>query len=243
MKIIGIIPARYGSSRLPGKPLKDILGKPMIQHVYERASQAKLIDELIVATDDQRIVDAVEAFGGKAMLTGDHPTGSDRIAEVARHFDCDCVVNIQGDEPLIMPEIIDEITEALVSDPTQVMTTGCYQIREELYHNPNVVKVVFDKDFNAMMFSRSMIPYPRNTEHLAVYEHIGIYAYTKAFLLKYITLPDTALSLTESLEQLKVMENGYKIKIVPTKFNYDALSVDTQEDLDEVTRIMKERGA
>lgn len=243
MKIIGIIPARYGSSRLPGKPLKDILGKPMIQHVYERASQAKLIDELIVATDDQRIVDAVEAFGGKAMLTADHPTGSDRIAEVVRNFDCDCVVNIQGDEPLIMPEIIDEITEALVSDPAQVMTTGCYQIREELYHNPNVVKVVFDLDSNAMMFSRSMIPYPRNTEHLAVYEHIGIYAYTKAFLLQYITLPNTVLSMTESLEQLKVMENGYKIKVVPTKFNYDALSVDTQEDLDEVIRIMKERNA
>lgn len=242
MKTIGIIPARYGSSRLPGKPLKDILGKPMIQHVYERASRAKLIDDLIVATDDQRIVDAVEAFGGKAMLTSkDHPTGSDRIAEVAGNYDCDNVINIQGDEPLIMPEIIDEITEALLADPSLVMATGCYQISEELYHNPNVVKVVFDKDQFAMMFSRSLIPYPRKVENLAVYEHIGIYAYTKAFLMKYITLPQTPLSTAESLEQLKAMENGYKIKVIPTKFGYNALSVDTQEDLDEVIRILKER--
>ena len=243
MKTIGIIPARYGSSRLPGKPLKDILGKPMIQHVYERASRAKLIDDRIVATDDPRIVDAVESFGGKAMLTSkDHPTGSDRIAEVAGKYDCDNVINIQGDEPLIMPEIIDEITEALLADPSLVMATGCYQISEELYHNPNVVKVVFDKDQFAMMFSRSLIPYPRKAENLAVYEHIGIYAYTKAFLMKYITLPQTPLSTAESLEQLKAMENGYRIKVIPTKFGYNALSVDTQEDLDEVIRILKERG-
>ncbi|MBR1455559.1 MAG: 3-deoxy-manno-octulosonate cytidylyltransferase [Oscillospiraceae bacterium] len=243
MKTIGIIPARYGSSRLPGKPLKDILGKPMIQHVYERASRAKRIDELIVATDDERIVAAVEAFGGKAMLTAkDHPTGSDRIAEVARRYECDNVINIQGDEPLIMPEIIDEITEALISDPSLVMATGCYQIPEALYHNPNVVKVVFDREGYAMMFSRSLIPYPRKAEGLAVYEHIGIYAYTRDFLMKYVTLPQTPLSTAESLEQLKVMENGYRIKVVPTKFGYNALSVDTQEDLDEVIRIMKERG-
>lgn len=242
MKTIGVIPARYGSSRLPGKPLKDILGKPMIQHVYERASQAKLLDELIVATDDRRIIDAVEGFGGKAVLTAkDHPTGSDRIAEVVRSYDCENVVNIQGDEPLVMPEIIDEIAQALILDKTQVMVTGCYQIREELYHNPNVVKVVFDRNHDAMLFSRSMIPYPRNSDGLAVYEHIGIYAYTKAFLMKYITLPNTPLSIAESLEQLKVMENGYKIKVVPTRYHYDALSVDTQEDLDEVIRLMKER--
>jgi 3-deoxy-manno-octulosonate cytidylyltransferase (CMP-KDO synthetase) len=243
MKIIGIIPARYSSTRLPGKPLKDICGKPMIQHVYERALQAKLIDQVIVATDDQRIVDAVQSFGGIAALTRkDHPTGSDRIAEVARLYDCDIVVNIQGDEPLVPPQTIDEITQVLVDDPTQVMATGCYQIGEDLYHNPNVVKVVFDKSYDAMMFSRSLIPYPRNTEKFAAYEHIGIYAYTKEFLLKYITLPNTPLCDTESLEQLKVMENGYAIKIVPTKFPYNALSVDTQEDLDEVIRIIKSKG-
>lgn len=244
MNTIGVIPARYGSSRLPGKPLKDILGKPMIQHVYEQAKKAKYLDEVIVATDDDRIVKAVMNFGGKAVLTSkDHPTGSDRIAEVAKNYDCRYVINIQGDEPLIMPEIIDEIADAVINGENVVMATGCYKIREEYYHNPNVVKVVFDKDNYAMLFSRSLIPYPRKAEGMAAYEHIGIYAYTKEFLLKYITLPDTPLSQTESLEQLKAMENGYRIKIVPTKFNYDALSVDTQEDLDEVIAIMKRRGA
>jgi 3-deoxy-manno-octulosonate cytidylyltransferase (CMP-KDO synthetase) len=212
----------------------------MIQHVYERASQSKLLDVVIVATDDERIVEAVEAFGGTAAFTRkDHPTGSDRIAEVAKEYECDIVVNIQGDEPLVPPEVIDEITQVLVNDPAQVMATGCYQIGEDLYNNPNVVKVVFDSNFNAMMFSRSLIPYPRNTARFAAYEHIGIYAYTKDFLLKYITLPATPLSDTESLEQLKVMENGYTIKMVPTKFPYNALSVDTQEDLDMVVRIIQ----
>ena len=243
MKILGIIPARYESSRLPGKPLKDICGKPMIQHVYERATQSKLIEKVIVATDDERIVNAVRGFGGEAALTSkSHPTGTDRIAEVAKQYDCDIVVNIQGDEPLILPDIIDEITNILVNDKSQVMATGCYRIGEELYNNPNVVKVVRDLAGNALLFSRSLIPYPRNKELFEAFEHIGIYAYTKAFLLKYITLPNTPLALTESLEQLKVMENGYKIKVVQTKYNYDALSVDTQEDLDEVIRIIRERG-
>jgi len=243
MKILGIIPARYESSRLPGKPLKDICGEPMIQHVYERATQSKLIEKVIVATDDERIVNAVRGFGGEAALTSkSHPTGTDRIAEVAKQYDCDIVVNIQGDEPLILPDIIDEITNILVNDKSQVMATGCYRIGEELYNNPNVVKVVRDLAGNALLFSRSLIPYPRNKELFEAFEHIGIYAYTKAFLLKYITLPNTPLALTESLEQLKVMENGYKIKVVQTKYNYDALSVDTQEDLDEVIRIIRERG-
>jgi 3-deoxy-manno-octulosonate cytidylyltransferase (CMP-KDO synthetase) len=241
MKVIGIIPARYGSSRLPGKPLKDLCGKPMIQHVYERAAKAHTIDHLVVATDDQRIIDAVVAFGGDAFLTSkDHKTGSDRIAEVAKHMDCDIVVNIQGDEPLISPQIIDEIVEVLINDISLGMTTGCYRITDEkLYDNPNVVKVVTDKNGNAMMFTRSLLPYPRNKEQFAAYEHIGIYAYTKEFLMTYVTLPETPLSFTESLEQLRVMENGYRIRVVNTKFPYNALSVDTYEDLCEVERIMK----
>ena len=243
MKVIGIIPARYGSSRLPGKPLKNICGKPMIQHVYEQASKSKLIGHIIVATDDERIIEAVKAFGGEAILTrADHPNGSSRIAEVVEKYDCDIVVNIQGDEPLIMPEIIDEFTLALINDSTQVMTTGCYQISAELFENPNVVKVVFDCHNNAMMFSRSLIPYPRNKEGHAVYEHIGIYVYTREFLLKYITLPDTPLSKSESLEQLKVLENGYNIRVVETKFPYNAISVDTQEDLEKVIQLMKSKG-
>jgi len=240
MNIIGIIPARYNSTRLPGKPLKDICGKPMIQHVYENALKSELLSRVIVATDDKRIVEAVTGFNGEVMMTSaNHKSGSDRIAEVAQNIDCDIVVNIQGDEPLIMPEIIDEIANELVVDQTVIMSTGSYQIQEEeLLNNPNVVKVVTDINSDALYFSRSLIPYPRNNDKIDVYEHIGVYVYRKDFLMRYITLNDTPLSTTESLEQLKVIENGYKIRVVKTKFNYDALSVDTQEDLEEVIRII-----
>lgn len=243
MKIVGIIPARYGSSRLPGKPLKLIAGKPMIQHVYEQTMKAKHLSDVIVATDDKRIVDVVEGFGGKAFLTSvDHPTGSDRIAEVAKSIECDIVVNIQGDEPLIDPNIIDEFAQAMVDDPKAVMVTGCKPIEEkEVYENPNVVKVVTDINGNALLFSRSVIPYPRYEEFFAAFEHIGIYVYQKEFLMKYITLSNTPLSATESLEQLRVLEHGYDIKVVKTKFIHEALSVDTQEDLERVEQIMLSR--
>jgi len=240
MRIIGLIPARYSSTRLPGKPLKDICGKPMIQHVYERACESGLIGRVIVATDDERILNAVESFGGEAMLTSSrHSTGSDRIAEIAERIDCDIVVNIQGDEPLIQAEIIDEIAGELVSDRSLVMSTGSYKISEEDFSNPNVVKVVCDENSNALYFSRSLIPYPKNKDGLEVFEHIGVYAYTKAFLMKYISFENTPLSETESLEQLKVLEKGYKIRVVRTKYNYNALSVDTQEDLDRVISIIE----
>lgn len=241
MKVIGIIPARYGSSRLPGKPLKLIMGKPMIQHVYEQALKTKSLDTVIVATDDQRIMDAVKSFGGTAFMTReDHPSGSDRIAEVAQAYECDIVVNIQGDEPMIQPEIIDEFVDALKADPDAVMATGCDQMFEkEKYENPNVVKVVTDLGDNALLFSRSVIPYPRYPESFAVYEHIGIYVYRKDFLMKYITLAPTPLSTTESLEQMKVLEHGYKIKVVKTQYKHEAMSVDTQEDLEQVEAIMK----
>ncbi|MFA5447636.1 MAG: 3-deoxy-manno-octulosonate cytidylyltransferase [Sphaerochaeta sp.] len=241
MKVIGIIPARYGSSRLPGKPLKLIMGKPMIQHVYEQALKTKTLDKVIVATDDQRIMDVVDGFGGEAFMTReDHPSGSDRIAEVAAAFECDIVVNIQGDEPMIQPEIIDEFVEALLADPEAVMSTGCDQMFDkEKYENPNVVKVVSDLNGNALIFSRSVIPYPRYPETFAIYEHIGIYAYRKDFLMKYIELEPTPLMSTESLEQMKVLEHGYKIKVVKTKFKHEAMSVDTPEDLAAVEAIMK----
>ena len=242
MKVIGVIPARYNSSRLPGKPLKDICGLPMIQHVYQRACEAKLLDRVIVATDDKRIIDVVQSFGGEAMLTStDHNSGSDRIAEIIENIECNIVVNIQGDEPLILPEIIDEIASELIQDADLVMSTGSYRIfGEELYNNPNVVKVVCDNHNDAMFFSRSLIPYPKNKEFFEAYEHIGVYAYRRDFLMKYISFDDTPLSKTESLEQLKVMENGYKIRVVNTQFKYNALSVDTQEDLDMVIKIIKE---
>lgn len=240
MTTIGIIPARYGSSRLPGKPLKMICGKPMIQHVYEQAMKATTLDSVVVATDDERIVAAVKAFGGEAFLTSlDHKTGSDRIAEVAAHMDCDIVVNIQGDEPLIEPEIIDEFVTEMLGDPKLVMVTGCHEIHDEqALQNPNVVKVVSNLNGFALLFSRSLIPYPRYTQRFAAYEHIGIYVYTKDFLMTYITLEDSPLAATESLEQMRVLEHGYAIKIVKTRFPYDALSVDTQEDLENVERIM-----
>ena len=237
--IIGVIPVRYGSTRLPGKPLLDICGKPMVQRVYELASRSSLLDEVIVATDDQRVFDAVQSFGGKVMLTSvEHTTGSDRIAEVVRKMDCDFVVNIQGDEPLILPEIIDEVINALVTDRKQVMATCCHPIiDDERLHNTNVVKVVSDINGNAMLFSRAQIPFPRNPEFYVPYEHIGIFAFRKDFLLKYVGLPNTPLSLTESLEQLKAMENGYPIKVVKTKYAYTPPSVKTQEDL-EVVRML-----
>ena len=240
MATIGIIPARYGSSRLPGKPLKMICGKPMIQHVYEQAMQATTLDRVVVATDDERIVAAVEAFGGEAFLTSvDHKTGSDRIAQVAAHMDCDIVVNIQGDEPLIEPEIIDEFVQEMLKDTKLVMVTGCHEIHDEqALQNPNVVKVVSNLHGFALLFSRSLIPYPRYTQRFAAYEHIGIYVYTKDFLMTYITLEETPLAATESLEQMRVLEHGYAIKIVKTRFPYNALSVDTQEDLEQVERIM-----
>ena len=242
MKIVGIIPARYASTRLPGKPLLDIGGKVMIQHVYERALQSRLIDEVIVATDDERIVDAVELFGGTAVMTSvEHPSGTSRAAEVVKNMDVDLIINIQGDEPLIKTEMIDELVDVMIRDENLYTATLCYQIYEESFSDPNVVKVVCDRNGFALYFSRSLIPFPRYKENHRVYEHIGIYAYRKPFLLKYCEWEDTPLSKTESLEQLKVLENGYKMMVIKTGFPYEALSIDTKEDLERARAIISER--
>ena len=240
MKVLGIIPARYGSTRLEGKPLKDICGAPMIQHVYERASQASLVDELVVATDDLRIVEAVEHFGGKARLTSAaHKTGTDRIEEVARRFDAEVVINIQGDEPLLDPRMIDELARPMVEDPSIPAGTLCAPIREkEKLDNPNVVKVVFDRKGFALYFSRSLIPYPRKKDSFVAYEHIGVYAYRADFLRTYVTMPPTPPESTESLEQLRILETGYRLLVLPTRYDYLGLSVDTAEDLEQVRRIV-----
>jgi 3-deoxy-manno-octulosonate cytidylyltransferase (CMP-KDO synthetase) len=240
MKIIGIIPARYGSTRLEGKPLMDICGKPMIQHVVEAAQKAHLLAGVIVATDDQRIVWAVESFGGKASLTSvDHKTGTDRVAEVAASLDADVVVNIQGDEPLLNPAMIDEVTEPFLRDPALLMCTMCTPIlEEEKLNNPHVVKVVFNQDGYALYFSRSLIPYPRKRENFVAYEHLGLYGYRKDFLMKYIKIPQSRLEINESLEQLRVLESGYPLKVVVTAQAYNGLSVDTQEDLEKVREIV-----
>jgi 3-deoxy-manno-octulosonate cytidylyltransferase (CMP-KDO synthetase) len=241
MKIIGIIPARYGSTRLEGKPLKDICGKTMIQRVYEAAQQARLLDQVYVATDDQRIVAVVEQFGGNVRLTSaDHKTGTDRVAEVAAGVDADIVVNLQGDEPLLNPAMIDEVIQPFVDEPDLPMSTLCVPIlEEESLNDPNVVKVVFDQKGYALYFSRSLIPYPRKRDNFQAYEHLGLYAYRKDFLMTYIALPQSHLEINESLEQLRVLEAGYRLKVAVSAHSYDGMSVDTLEDLEKVRQIVQ----
>ena len=238
MKSICVIPARYSSTRLPGKPLKDICGKPMICRVYERAKVAKKISEVIVATDDERIFEVVEKNSGRVMMTrADHKTGTDRLAEVAEKFsDVDVVINVQGDEPLIEPDLIDALVSEFENDSELQMATVATELDEEdEMKNPNNVKVVIDKKNNAMYFSRSLIPYPRNFGKSKVYKHIGIYAYRRNFLLAYSKMNPTELEQSESLEQLRALENGYKIRVI--KSNCKFVGVDTEEDLKMVNEI------
>ena len=239
MKALCIIPARYSSTRLPGKPLKDICGKPMICRVFERASLAKSVDEVIVATDDERIVKAVEENHGRAMMTrADCRTGTDRLAEVAEKFsDVEVIVNVQGDEPLIEASLIDELVAQFNDADLQMATVAVELHDEEEMKNPNNVKVVLDKKNNALYFSRSLIPYPRNVGKAKVYKHIGIYAYRRKFLLEYAKMDSTPLEESESLEQLRALENGYKIRVIKSDCKF--IGVDTEEDLKLVNEIYK----
>lgn len=238
MKVLCVIPARYASTRLPGKPLSMIAGKPMIQHVYERACQAQMPDEVIVATDNELVERAVTAFGGKAVMTSpDHPSGTDRLAEVALMYpDVDVIVNVQGDEPMIPPEVIDNLAKAFEADAELNMATMKVAMDEADYDNPAAVKVVTDLNGYALYFSRSLMPYPRNKpEGYKVYKHVGIYAYRRNFLLKYAALQPTPLEKAESLEQLRALENGYKIKVLESTFK--GIGVDTPEDLAAVNEL------
>ena len=240
MKSICVIPARYSSTRLPGKPLKDICGKPMICRVWERANQAKSVAEVIVATDDERILQAVEKNHGRAMMTrADHKTGTDRLAEVAEKFpDAEVVVNVQGDEPLIEPSLIDELVAEFVKDKNLQMATVATELFDaEEMRNPNNVKVVLDKNNNALYFSRSLIPYPRNVGKSKVFKHIGIYAYRQNFLLDYAKMEPTPLEQSESLEQLRALENGFKIRVIKSSCRF--VGVDTEEDLKLVNEIYR----
>lgn len=252
MKILGVIPARYGATRFPGKPLADICGKPMVLHVYDRAKQAKSLTDLYVATEDDRILKVVEQAGGKAIMTSaTHQSGSDRLGEVANKIEADIIVNIQGDEPLLEPKMIDEMVEPLLEDKTIVMGTLKKRIvNPEDLHNPNIVKVVCDKAGFALYFSRSLIPYPKTgwkdasiyglaEGELAFYKHLGLYVYQKAFLLQFTKLPVSQIEKVEGLEQLRALDNGYKIKVVETKF--DTIAVDTPEDLERVKKIVGSR--
>ncbi|NLV91784.1 MAG: 3-deoxy-manno-octulosonate cytidylyltransferase [Firmicutes bacterium] len=239
MKITGIIPARYSSTRFPGKPLAELAGKPMIQHVYERAASATTLSEVIVATDDARIMAAVEKFGGRAVMTSpEHPTGTDRLAEVAANLDSDLIVNIQGDEPLLASEAIDAAVQPLMADPDLPMGTLKHRIEDPSeVTNPNVVKVVTDQKGLALYFSRAPIPYNRDSDGSPVYyKHIGLYVYRREFLLTFARLAPTPLETSEKLEQLRALENGYKIMVVET--THQSIGVDTVEDLERVRQIL-----
>lgn len=241
MNAICVIPARYASTRLPGKPLREICGVPMICRVYERAKLSKTVAEVLVATDDERIFAAVEKFSGRAIMTrAEHKTGTDRLAEVAEKFpDVDVIVNVQGDEPLIDAALIDELVSEFVGDENLQMATVAVELKDAAeIQNPNNVKVVFDKNHDALYFSRSQIPYPRNSGVAKTFKHIGIYAYRRDFLLAYAKMQPTPLEQAESLEQLRALENGFKIRVIES--NCEFVGVDTEEDLARVNEIYAE---
>ncbi|OFW14543.1 MAG: 3-deoxy-manno-octulosonate cytidylyltransferase [Acidobacteria bacterium RIFCSPLOWO2_02_FULL_67_21] len=234
--VVAVIPARYHSTRFPGKALADIAGRPMVEHVYRRAAAARGVDAVVVATDDPRIAAAVERFGGIARMTrASHRSGLDRVAEVAADLDCPLVVNVQGDEPLVEPDMIAEVVAALAGDPAVEMSTVCRRIAEPSeYTDPNVVKVVADRDGNALYFSRAPIPFERGGAAAPAYKHIGLYAYRRPFLLRLAALPQSPLEQAEALEQLRVLEHGFRIRTVVTQ--HDSIGVDTPQDLERVRR-------
>lgn len=242
-RVICIIPARYGSSRFPGKPLADLCGKPMIQHVYERAERSGTCSFAAVATDDERIFAAVERFGGRVVMTAPvHRTGTDRIAEAAAALeltDEDIVVNVQGDQPLFVPSQIAEVARPLLADPSVPMSTLIYRIvRDEEIAHPHAVKCVFDRDGFALYFSRATIPFVRDAgERGTYYKHHGIYGYRRSFLAVFPTLEEGRWERLEKLEQLRVLEHGYRIKVVVTA--HDSVEVDAPEELQRVREILR----
>ncbi len=242
MDVIGIIPARYSSTRFEGKVLADILGKPMIQRVYERAKQAIVLDDLIIACDDERVARVAKSFGAKVVLTAKgHVSGSDRICEVINPLDVKVVINIQGDEPLIHPEMINTVAQALLDDNSLNIATLMKKIENpQEINDPHVVKVTVDKNNFALYFSRAPIPYHAansGIEFPIYFKHIGLYAYTKDFLFTYKNLPISYLERTECLEQLRVLEESFRIKVIETK--YDTIGVDTPQDLEKVKEYLR----
>ncbi len=240
VKVLGVIPARYASSRFPGKPLYKILDKPMIEWVYTNAKKSQYISKLVVATDDERIYKTVIEFGGISIMTSPlHPSGTDRVAEVAKKYpDYDIVVNIQGDEPLISPKMIDRTIEPLFFNKDIVVSTPVKRMENEKdIKNPNIVKVVKDLGDWAIYFSRYPIPYIRDENgYKYFYKHIGLYVYKRDFLLKFVNMPQTPLEKAEKLEQLRIIEHGYKIFTVETA--YDSYGVDTENDVKKVEEIL-----
>ena len=238
MKCIGIIPARYASSRFPGKPLIDLNGKTMIQRVYEGAAKSKLLSDVIVATDDTRIYAEVERFGGKVVMTSqDHRTGTDRCGEVAMQFEADVVINIQGDEPLIDYRQLDQLLEAFEDETVQIATLGIADVSEADKQNPNRIKLVLNHQNDALYFSRSSVPNEHHAqqadrEEFPFFRHIGVYAYRKKTLLDLVKLTPTKLEKIESLEQLRWMYYGYSIRVVET--DIETPNIDVPEDVEKV---------
>jgi 3-deoxy-manno-octulosonate cytidylyltransferase (CMP-KDO synthetase) len=240
-QVVIVIPARYGSTRLPGKPLLSLAGKPMIQRVYERAKRARTAGRVIVATDDERIVNKVQEFGGEARMTRtDHRTGTERIAEVAAHVDGQVFVNVQGDEPLLDPAAVDAAVTALLEEPAAAIATVAVPIRTPAdIMDPNVVKTVLDFEDNALYFSRAPIPWVRDSAHKTHarhLKHLGLYVFQRDALLEYPTLPQGELERLEQLEQLRWMENGWKIRVAEVP--HDAVSVDAPEDVPRVESLL-----
>jgi len=240
MPAIVIIPARYGSTRFPGKPLCHLLGKPMIQHVYERAMEARRVNDVFVATDSAEIFSAVRGFGGNAVMTSaEHKSGTDRIAEAVCKLDAagEIIVNLQGDEPMIMPEMIDSAIRAMEDERAAIGTLAKKIERAEEIEDPNVVKVVFNAEGFALYFSRSPIPYHRDqAQKTFYYKHIGIYAYRREVLLRFSRLEPTMLEEIEKLEQLRALERGFTIKVCETPF--ETIGVDTASDLERVEKCL-----
>jgi 3-deoxy-manno-octulosonate cytidylyltransferase (CMP-KDO synthetase) len=238
-KVLVVIPARYASVRFPGKPLAEIAGKPMIQHVVERVREAERKPRIVVATEDARILEAAKAFGAEAILTrADHKTGTDRVAEVATHIEADIYINVQGDEPLIDPGTVDGVIEVMAEDEEIQLATPCAAItRQQDIMDPNVVKAVLDFDGNALYFSRAPIPWVRDTGASVAArhtKHIGLYGYRREALLEFPTLPPGELERVEQLEQLRWLENGFKIRVVES--DYDAIAVDVPADIEKVEK-------
>jgi 3-deoxy-manno-octulosonate cytidylyltransferase (CMP-KDO synthetase) len=241
-EIIIVIPARYGATRLPGKPLVPLAGAPMIQRVYQRAKLSTLAARVIVATDDDRIMKAVEKFGGEARLTrSEHRTGTERVAEVAAHTEGQVFVNVQGDEPLLNPEVVDAAITALLEEPVASIATVATPIKLPAdVMDPNVVKTVIDFDDNALYFSRAPIPWVRDVaskievRHL---KHLGLYVFQRDALLEYPTLPQGTLEKIEQLEQLRWLENGWKIRVAEVE--HDSISVDVPEDVARVEKLLQ----
>ena len=242
MTVLAILPARYGSTRFPGKPLTPIAGKPMIQHVWERTRRAKRVDAVTIATDDERIRETCLGFGADVEMTrDDHPTGTDRLAEVAARHDHDVLINVQGDEPLIEDFVIDATIEALLRDEHAAMSTVVHRAEPEAFDDPNRVKVVVDAGGFALYFSRAPIPFRRKETGIAPLQHVGIYGYRRDFLLEFVKLGRSPAEEAEELEQLRALENGHRIRVAEIE-GWTSVPVDVPEDVALVEAILSSGG-